>query len=444
MIRRMPRDDQSSRPEARGSRSTERKPAAELAKAVPEAEVGLAGVLAVPDFLRVWVAGICVGTMRWLEILAVGLYTLQETGSAFMVALMYFARTGPTLICGPLAGALAERVPRRKLYLTGLLVMMFVSAGLCLLAYTGALQLWHVACGAVLSGIIWSLEHTTRRTIARDVVPPTAVGNAISLDTGSQNATRMLGPLVGGTLMAVIGIQGAYALSAMFFTVAALLIVTLGGAFPPASPGGASMLRGLLDVVRHAARNPNLSAVLAVTIVMNLLGFPYISMVPVIAREVIGLDASATGVLMSAEGAGAIFGAVTLALGVQRRHYARIFIGGSALFMICIHGFSHLESFAAGAAVLFVAGLGLGAFAAMQSTILLTFAPPHMRARVMGLLVVAIGAGPLGVLGLGSLAEAIGASSALAISSGIGLALLCATMWRWPVLVQPTEDPPAD
>ena len=137
-------------------------------------ETPLAQALASTDFLRLWIAGLCAGVMRWLEILAVGVYTLEVTGSAFTVALMYFARTVPTLFGGPICGALAERLNRKHMYAIGVSVMLLVSVALAVLAWTGALQLWHVATGAVLSGVVWSMEHTVRRTVARDVVPPGA------------------------------------------------------------------------------------------------------------------------------------------------------------------------------------------------------------------------------------------------------------------------------
>ena len=384
--------------------------------------------------MRVWLAGICAGTMRWLEILSVSLFTLETTGSAFMVALMYFARTGPTLLCGPIAGVVADRLPRKPLYAGGLALLCAASGTLAYLAFSGTLQLWQVAVGAVVSGVVWSLEHTTRRTIARDVVHPESVGNAISLDTGSQNATRMLGPLLGGSLMALIGIKGAYLSSAILFGVGSVLVLSVARALPAAGAGGVSLLRGLADVIRHAARDPNLSAVIAVTVVMNMLGFPYLSMVPVIARDTLGLSPSETGVLMASEGGGAVLGALLLAFSVRPKYYACIFIVGSFVCSVGIQVFVHLHSFAPAVAALFVSGLGLGGFAAMQSTILLTFAAPEMRTRVMGLLVVAIGAGPIGVLALGGLATAIGASTAVALTSGLSIVLLVLSVLRWPTL----------
>jgi MFS family permease len=107
-------------------------------------------------FLRIWIAGALVGTVRWLEVLAVGVYTYQQTGSPFIVASMLFARMLPTMLLGAFAGAIAERVNRRHLMMAGLVVMCLVSALLVTLALTDRLAIWHMAVGALVSGVFWS------------------------------------------------------------------------------------------------------------------------------------------------------------------------------------------------------------------------------------------------------------------------------------------------
>ena len=389
-----------------------------------------------PDFIRVWLAGMCVGVMRWLEILAIGLYTLEVTGSAFDVALVYFARTVPTLLLGPIAGALVERINQKYVYMAGLGIMLCVSLTLATLSVTGVLQLWHVATGSVLAGSVWALEHTVRRMIARDVVPAASIGNAISLDTGSQNAMRMLGPLVGGVLVTVLGLQGAYIIGAAFYASALLFMAGITPTRRGAANATPPFLLGFTEGFRYVLGQPLLAGVLAVTVVLNMFGFPYISMVPVIGRDTLGLNADIIGVLMSAEGLGAVLGAVALAVSVKREHYGRIFAAGALLFVAMMVSFALASTFVSAAVSLLFAGVGLGLFAAMQSTILLTVAEPGMRGRVMGLLVVTIGAGPFGVLLLGKVAESIGASQALCITSGTGVILLLVVFARWPQLLR--------
>ncbi|MEM7404157.1 MAG: MFS transporter [Pseudomonadota bacterium] len=392
-------------------------------------------VFASRAFLSVWMTGLCAGVMRWLEILAVGVYTLEATGSALAVALMYFARTVPTLVLGPVAGVLAERISRNSLYIGALLVMFTVSSVLSVLAASQLLELWHVALGAVLSGSVWSFEHTVRRTIARDVVPPDTIGNAISLDTGSQNATRMMGPLVGGVIMTVVGLTGAFVIGAVLYALALFLMLGVPQVAQQPASAAPSFWDGIVDGLRYVRERPALAGVLVVTIVLNLFGFPYVSMVPVIGRDEIGLEPDAIGLMAAAEGLGAVLGAMVLAVTVESRHYRRLFTGGASLFMVMMIVFAHAGTMMMGAASLLLAGIGLGLFAAMQSTILLTGAEAHMRSRVMGMLVVTIGAGPFGVLMLGTLAEYVGASNGLLMTASTGSVLLLLAVVRWPVLM---------
>lgn len=389
------------------------------------------------DFLRIWLIGLCGGTMRWLEVLAVSIYTLQETGSALAVALMYFARTAPTLVCAPWAGALAERWPRRVLLSSGAGLMCVTSAALALAAYSGWLTLWQVATGAVISGIVWSLEHTVRRTIARDVVDVRSVGNAISLDSSTQNATRMLGPLAGGVLFAAVGMPGAYAIGAIVYGLALAVSFTLRAPLPATASGAEPILGSLASVARYVANNRIVASVLAITVCLNFFGSPYVSMVPVIGRDVLGLDAQGIGALMAAEGGGAMAGAIILAFSVKQRYYARIFTLGAFSFVGGICWFSAAGSFTTAAAALLATGLGLGGFGAMQSAILLTYSEPHMRARVMGVLAVTIGAGPIGTLVLGAATEYLGPSLAVTVSSALGLVVFVVVVYRWPELLRP-------
>ena len=164
-------------------------------------------------------------------------------------------------------------------------------------------------------------------------------------------------------------------------------------------------------------------------------------MVPVIGRDTLGLSPTGVGALMAAEGVGAVLGGLLLAIVVKRRHYTRIFAFGSVLFMAMMIAFAYTATSFTAAGALLAAGLGLGCFAAMQSTILLTACAPAMRGSVMGMLVVTIGAGPFGVLILGALAERIGANTALSITSGIGLFTLIASLILWRELLAPMPEP---
>lgn len=395
-----------------------------------------------PAFLRIWIAGGLVGTIRWLEVLAVGVYTYQITGSPFIVATMLFARMVPTMLLGAFAGALAERVNRRHLLMAGLIVMCLVSVSLTALAVSGRLAIWHVALGAVLSGIFWSGEFPVRRTMLGEMAGLGRLSAAMALDSAINNFTRMLGPLVGGAMLTAVGLEGAYALGVLLYAVAFLNMATLSFEerhSVDAAPVG--LLRSINEGVAYIRTNRLIAGTLVVTVFVNLFGFSYVSMVPVIGEQRLGLGAVAVGVLMSAEGFGALIGSLCVAAWVRTRHFTAIYMLGSTLYLAMILAFSLSPWYTAAIVLLFTGGLGIAFFGSMQSTLIFFSAIPRMRTRIMGVLVACIGAGPIGVLHVGLLAEWLGAHQAVTIIAVEGLVALAACALIWPELRRPPELP---
>ena len=391
-----------------------------------------------PDFLRIWLAGGFGGTIRWLETLAIGLYTFHETGSPFLVTVMLFARTLPSMLFGAPIGALAARLDRKRLLVAGFGVLTAAGCVLFALAAAGRLQLWHVAAGAALSGCGWAMDHPVRRTMLGDAVGNARLAVAMSLDMATIHATRALGPLVGGALLHWHGIAGVYAVAvvlngASLLNAARLRRPAPAGVAPTAAAG---FVRTLTEGVAYARANPIVLAVLTVTVIVNLFGFSYVSIAPVIGEEVLGLDPVGVGIMMATEGAGALLGSLGLATFVRPAWYRPVFTTGAAGFVAMVALFSLSTWFAASLPILLLSGLGVAGFAAMQGTLLMHGTPPAMRSRVMGLLSLAIGAAPFGILLVGALSEWLSPARALTTTALAGLTALGIAFAAWPVLRQ--------
>jgi len=385
------------------------------------------------DFRRVWATGIIGGTMRWLETLAIGVYVFDMTGSPFIVAFMLFARLAPTVLFGALIGTLAGRFNRKTLQTWGYAGNATISTVLAILAYTGNIELWHIALGAFLNGIVWSGEFPVRRTILGEIAGPERVANGMALDSATFNASRMVGPTLGGFLYQTVGLQGAYFTGAALYGLAAVLIG--GMAFvPTAGTRETGFFSNLAEGFRYVRARRVIVGVLVVTMIMNFFGFAYASMVPVIGREEMGLSAVLIGIMMSAEGGGALIGALSAAFFAPAAHSRRIYMCGSFVFLGAIMVFPHTGLFAVTFAVLFVSGLGLAGFGSMQSALVYTSASPELRARAMGLLAVCIGMGPIGVLHVGFLADWLGAPAAVTVTAVEGLIALLVAAALWPEL----------
>ena len=384
------------------------------------------------SFGRLWYAGAIASTMRWLESLAVGVFVFDLTDSAIMVAVFLFLRWAPLVMFGAWIGVIADQVSRKGILLGGLIAMSVVSALLGLLAVTGTVALWHIGLAAFLSGTFTSTDYSTRRTMIGEAAGTERVGVAMAFDTGTNNGTRMLGPALGGFLLEFMGLHGAYFLGAILYATAAFVVWRMVYVQDKPSGPAPKVLTNLIEGLRYARSEPIVVGVLSITIIVNAFGFPFASILPVIGRDTLGLSAFPVGVLASSEGLGALLGAVFVGMTVRPSRYGRFFVCGSFMFLSGIILFALSPLFETSLVVLLLAGLGISGFSSMQSTILLSVAPPEIRGRVMGLLAVSVGTMPIGILYAGFLADWLGAPIGLALVAGQGLILwlLAALYWR--------------
>jgi MFS family permease len=399
----------------------------------PSAEAGAAtrwAMLASRDFRRLWLIGFVISAVRWLEMLAVGVFVYQHTGSAFDVALMTLLRMLPLALFGAVIGAWAERVERRTALIGVVLLMLATSLTLAVLAHAGILAVWHLALASFCNGIAWTADNPVRRVMIGEVVGPERMGSAMSLDVGGNNASRMLGPTLGGALLAGAGISGAFTASVLFYAVG--LAAALGVAHRnghAAAPVG-SVLARVVEGFVLVRREPRLIGTLLVTIIYNVFGWPFTAMIPVIGKDNLDLGASAIGVLASMDGIGAFIGVVAIAVLARPAHYRLLYVGGVMLYLLMLIVFALVPNVPVAGMALLLTGVSNAGFSVMQATLIYLAAPPEMRGRMYGVLSVCIGSGPIGFLMLGVLADAIGAASATALSGIVGLVALAAT-WTW-------------
>jgi predicted MFS family arabinose efflux permease len=340
----------------------------------------------------------------------------------------------PMFLLGLLTGLIADRVDRRKVLLAAQLWNAAISAGIGLLLLSGDLALWHLAVLVTALGFSWALDLPSRRSYIYDMIGPRRVVNAMALDHVGMDGAKVLGPILGGLLWPAIGAGGCLLVLAVGYLVNFCLYLGLPPSPPRHSGGAGPVLRNLGEGLIYVLRNPVIRGVVAVTLVMNLLGFPYQNMVPVIAKQVLGLGPQLTGLLLAADGLGAFVASLFVASRQRVNRTGRLFAIGSLLLMTAVMLFSFSGWYLLSFALLFVAGAGIACFATMQSSLVLTNASDAMRGRAMGVLMLAIGFGPLGTLQIGTLASAVGASTAVAMSAGTGVLVLGLVLWKTAAL----------
>jgi MFS family permease len=393
---------------------------------------GLRGLLSSPSFVRLWSIGGCVNAMRWFEVLAAALFTLDMTGSGLAVALVSAARTLPMLFLGAFAGIMAEAVDRKRVLVLGQFITAAASATVAVLGLLGIARPWHLAATALVAGTIWSTEMSTRRRMVGESVAPALIPRALALDTLTNSITRMLGPVVGGTLYQFGGLAGAFSLSALVYLLAALLALGLRHEQEPRRFILSQVPHDLAESLTFARGHAVIAGVLMVTIAMNLLGFPYAALVAPIGRQHFMVSPTLVGVMAASESFGAFLGGLWLTSGDPPGKGRTLMVGGSLLFLVCAALMPLAPIFSLACALLVVGGCGSAAFANMQTSLIITYAPPHIRSRLMGLLTVCIGAGPVGILLVGALATVLGPLGAVdAIElSGFVAVVAAGLIWR--------------
>ena len=374
--------------------------------------------------------------MRWLEMLAIGVFTFEVTQSALMVALVTMARTVPMLLFSAFTGAIADGFDRRLMLLGGLGVLALTSAVLAGLAIAGRIELWHVALGTFIAGIYGTLEHPVRRSllgiIAGAKAGATGAGVALTLDSGTNHCMRLVGPVLGGLVLTRFGLPGVYVFGAVLFSLGFFLVLKAQYQSPHYDDAVPRILGQIVEGLRYIRTNPKIMGTLFITMAINIFGFPYVAMVPVIGDQILGQGAVATGMLLSADAAGALAGALLIANFARPHHFSAIYFYCSIVFLGGVLAFSLSQFYALSLVFLFLSGLGVAGFAAMQSTIVFTAAPPEMRGRLMGVLAVCIGVNPLGILQVGILADWFGGALAVTIITIEGLAAILVAALLWP------------
>jgi len=396
---------------------------------------GLRVLLRNREFRLIWLIGAATNTLRWLEILAVGVVVFDITGSPFQVAFMIILRFLPMALIGAFTGVVAERFNRRLFQIRSLGFMMATSSLLTLIVFGGYLNLWIIGLSVVLNGLFWTTDNPIRRTLLGEAVQPAQIGIAMSLDTVTNSTTRFLGPLVGGIFLEFAGLEGVFLIGAILYASALGLALLVRTVPDQQKHGRGSIFNFLNDGIRVLRTNRVLVGVLAITVIYNLWAFPFVAMIPVIGKDVLGLSPLPVGLLVSAEGAGTLIGALLVLLTRSVAHYRRLYTFGLGISLAMAVIYSQMGSFLPSGVFLALEGIGAGIFAAMQAALVLLNTPPQMRSRMMGVLSLCIGTGALGFFHIGVLADWLGTQMAVATCALEGLLMLLIVRLAWPEVV---------
>jgi MFS family permease len=360
----------------------------------------------------------------WMQNIGLAWFVVELTHSPVAVGFLAFCRFAPFTVFGLFAGVVADRFDNRRLVMGTQAASMLVSIALAALAFSGAATVWEAYVLAALGGTALVFDAPGRHALTFQMVGRDELPNAVALNASLFNGARVIGPAVGGVVIAAVGVGTCFALNAVSFlaVLGGLLLMRADQLFPLERRERPTVLGGIREGLSYARRSPRVRLVLAMTTVVSTVGFNFHVLVPVLASDTLHSGPEVFGILSACFGAGALAGAlVSAAIG---RASWKALVAGTAGFSIALLALAPQRTVVAAAALLFLTGVSFIVWTSNSQSILQLAAPDHLRGRVLSLYLFAFaGLAPLGSLLAGLLSDVGGTELAFVVAGITGLAM---------------------
>ena len=380
------------------------------------------------DFRLFWVSTFFYSVGTGMEHVAVGWLVFDITGSAFMVGVAAAARMAPLFFLGILSGAMADWLERRLFLLFSALGGVAVAAIMAMLLLSGDPPVWAVVVLVAAGGCVFAFTLTTRNAYTYDIVGSEHALNGLSLNQMAMQVGGIAGALASGALIELVGPGWQYLGVGGSYLGSALILLVIGRSARTAEPQREPVLRNLVGYIRFLRENRVIMALMCLTSITEVLGFSHMTMLPVFAKEVLHVGPAGLGYLTAVRQAGGLLGLALLAnLRDYRRKGLLMFIIATA-FGIGLMGFSLSTALVYFIVVLAAVNACAMSVDTLYKTLMQSNVPDEQRGRAMGSWVLSIGVAPVGHLGVGGLATALGAQGALLVNGAMlaGVSLVAA------------------
>ncbi|MGH3093747.1 MAG: MFS transporter [Gaiellaceae bacterium] len=369
-------------------------------------------------------------TGTWMQNIAAAWLVLQLTHSPVAVGVLMLCQFLPATVLGLFGGVLADRLDVRRTVIATQAASMVFAAALAGLTLGGAVAVWHVYLLAGLRGVSLVLDHPARQALTFQLVGRRELPNAVALNSSLFNGARVMGPALGGAVIAASGPGVCFLLNAVSFlaVLASLRLIRPGEMFSlDRGEERPTFVRGMGEAFAFLHRVPLAAVVLAVVLFVTTLSFNFNVLLPVLAKQTLEEGAGVFGVITACFGAGALLGA--LASAAISRASPRLFLAGTGAFGLAELALAPQTTLAAVGPLLFLTGLAFTLWTSNANATLQLAAPDHLRGRVMGLYYVAFnGAGPAGGVLAGWLAATGGTALAFGVAGSAALAVTAAAL----------------
>jgi len=369
----------------------------------------------------------------WILITAQGWLVLQLTDSAFWVGLIAFIIGIPSLFLCPFGGLYADRLDRRKMMLFGQVASALPILLLATLTTTGVIAIWHIAALSVLIGTVWAFTDPAYLAIIPSLVTPSDLTNAMAMDTLAWQLSRFIGPAIAGVLMGLVAMGGTFYGAGIAFVVAFLLIFLIR---TPATitTRRASIWKDIKEGLSYIRSNKMALTLILMVAGVSLFALPCFWLMPVFARDVLGVGEAGYTQLMMAVGAGGLAGGLAAAKLGDFKRKGWLMIVSALIFTGMLILFAMSRSFPLSLVLAVIIGAANGLFQAVIIALLLSITPDQFRGRMMGLFIITWQLPSIGSLMLGAATDWVGLPVAVIAGSLICTAFILGAVLRLPAL----------
>lgn len=378
------------------------------------------------EYRLIWSAQIFASMATWMDQVARGWLLYELTDSTLQLGLVRGVQAIPILLLSPLAGSAADRYSRKVQVLVAQVVDGLLYAMVAALIFANRIEPWHVYVTAFGMSVVQSFQQPARAAMIGDAVPVKHLTNAIGLNSIIFNVSRSAGPAVAGFLIAIMGTGGSYTAQAVCYLLATIWTMQLRSGRRGASGAHGkrahdeSFRTSILEGWKFSWRNEAVRASLLIVVCSSIFIIPFMTLLPVFARDVLHVGATGQGLLLSAMGVGALFSSVLIASFGDRVPRINVMLVGVTLYGIIVAAFAFSPWFNLSFLLMGLVGVVHVTSHALAQTVIQTYSPSEFRGRTMALyhmthVILLVG----GVL-IGALASWLGAQWATASLSLAG------------------------
>ncbi len=388
------------------------------------------------DYRYLWSGTLMMSAGQWVQQVTLGWLIYDLTGNAMLLGALNGLRALPFLITGPMAGVAADRMDRRKLLLRTQWVLVATALLFGLLVWSPFLHVWHIFVFTLITGVAWTITEPVRMSMIPNVVPKADLANAIALNSGGFNLMKVLGPALGGALIAWFGAAENFFVQAVAYSGVLAMIYWMH--IPPhrsSATKSATAYANLKEGFAYVWHTPAVLALMALAYVPRVFAVPYQTLMPVFQKDVLKIGPEGLGLLMAAPGVGAVIAVLTLAsIGNRIKRQGRFLLASIVVLGFFLMVFSQITYFPLALLSLVIIGSFQMFFLASTATILQMIVPDQLRGRVLSLYMLDRGFMPLGAMFAGTSAHFIGAPFTVMTMGAIVIILTGIVAWRIPAI----------